>query len=158
NLDLSEQDRRDLVAYLTAVGDGTQPYEREGAGGVLREVNDFASVLETAIPSHDKDVIGLAVDTIGGELRELTERYPERKNTSVSGGQQERANARIGLKEAVLTLRRIDVAAANGRFDEAVAEYKNYRNLMFAAVPMLLGSAQPWSLFDQQVHDAHYAA
>jgi hypothetical protein len=114
--------------------------------------------LETAIPANDKDVIALAVDTIGGELRELTERYPDRKNTSISGGQQERANARLGLKEAILTLRRIEVAAANGRFDEAAAEYKAYRNLMFAAVPSLLGSAQPWSLFDQQTHDAHYAA
>jgi cytochrome c peroxidase len=158
NLGLSDQDRRDLVAYLNAAGDGTRPYEREGAGGVLKEINDFASVLETAIPANDKDVIALAVDTIGGELRELTERYPDRKNTSISGGQQERANARLGLKEAILTLRRIEVAAANGRFDEAAAEYKAYRNLMFAAVPSLLGSAQPWSLFDQQTHDAHYAA
>ena len=91
-------------------------------------------------------------------MRELTERYPDRKNTSISGGQQERPNARIGLKEAILTLRRIDVAAAGGHFDEAAAEYKNYRNLMFAAVPMLLGSAQPWSLFNPETHDAHYAA
>jgi hypothetical protein len=158
NLGLSEQDRGDLIAYLTAVGDGMQPYEREGAGGVLKEVNNFASVLETAIPAHDKDLIALAVDTIGGELRELTERYPERKNTSVSGGQQERANARLGLKELVLTLRRLDVAAANGRFDEAAAEYRSYRNLMFAAVPLLLGNAEPWSLFDPKTHDAHYAA
>ncbi len=158
DLGLSEQDRGDLVAYLTAVGDGMQPYEREGAGGVLKEVNDFASVLETAIPANDKEVIALAVETIGSELRELTERYPDRKNTSISGGQQERANARIGLKEAILTLRRIDVAAAGGHFDEAAAEYKNYRNLMFAAVPMLLGSAQPWSLFNPETHDAHYAA
>jgi hypothetical protein len=158
NLGLSDQDRRDLVAYLNAAGDGMRPYEREGAGGVLKEINDFASVLETAIPANDRHVIALAVDTIGGELRELTERYPDRKNTSISGGQQERANARLGLKEAILTLRRIEVAAANGRFDEAAVEYKAYRNLMFAAVPSLLGSAQPWSLFDQQTHDAHYAA
>jgi cytochrome c peroxidase len=158
DLGLSEQDRRDLVAYLTAVGDGMQPYEREGAGGVLKEVSDFATVLETAVLAHDKDVIALAVDTIGGELRELTERFPDRKDTSISGGEEQRANARLGLKEAVLILRRIDVAAANGRFDEAAAEYKNYRNLMFAAVPMMVGSAHRWSLFNQQTRDAHQAA
>jgi len=135
-----------------------RPYERDGAGAVLKEINDFATVLGTAIPANDKEIIALAVDTIGSELRELTERYPDRKNTSVSGGQQERGLARVALKELVLTLRRIDVAAAAGRFSEAAAEYKNYRYLMFAAVPSLLASAEPWSLFNPAVHDAHYAA
>jgi hypothetical protein len=158
DLGLSVQDRGDLVAYLTAVGDGTQPYEHDGAGAVLKEINGFTAVLGTAIPANDKDIIALAVDTIGSELRELTERYPDRKNTIVSGGQQERILARVGLKELVLTLRRIDMAAAEGRFSEAALEYKNYRYLMAAAVPALLAGAEPWSLFNPAVHDAHYAA
>ncbi|MEH2470151.1 cytochrome c peroxidase [Nitrobacteraceae bacterium AZCC 2161] len=158
DLGLSTQDRRDLVAYLTAVGDGVQPYEHDGAGAVLKEINDFTAVLGTAIPASDRDIIALAVDTIGSELRELTERYPDRKNTSVSGGQQERGLARLALKELVLTLRRIDTAAAEGRFSDAAAEYKNYRYLMVAAVPTLLAGAEPWSLFNPVVHDAHYAA
>jgi cytochrome c peroxidase len=157
-LGLSAQDQRDLVAYLTAAGDGLRPTERDGAAADLKEINDFASVLDTAIPAHDRDVIALAVDTIGGELRELTERYPDRKNTSVSGGQNERALARLALKELVLGLRRIDVAAAEGRFSDAAAEYRNYRYLMFAAVPTVLTRAEPWSLFNPAVHDAHYAA
>jgi cytochrome c peroxidase len=158
NLGLSEQDRRDLVAYLTAVGDGMQPYERDGAGAVLKEINDFSLVLATAIPANDKHIVALAVDTIGRELRELTERYPDRKNTSVSGGQQERGLARIALKELVLTLRRIDIAVAEGRSAEAAVDYRNYRYLMVAAVPALLASAEPWSRFNPTNHDAHYAA
>jgi di-heme cytochrome c peroxidase len=157
-LGLSGQDRRDLVAYLTAIGDGLRPYERDGAGAVLKEINDFSVVLETAIPANDKDIVALAVDTIGRELRELTERYPDRKNTSVSGGQEERGLARIALKELVLALRRIDMAAAEGRVSDAAAEYTTYRNLMVAAVPTLLARAEPWSLFNPSVHDAHYAA
>jgi cytochrome c peroxidase len=157
-LGLSDQDKNDLVAYLTAVGDGVKPYERDGAGAVLKEINDFAKVLETAIAASDKEIIALAVDTIGGELRELTERYPDRKNTSVTGGQQQRGLARVALKELVLTLRRIDVAAADGHFSDAAAEYRNYRYLMVAAVPSLLANAAPWSLFNPVVHDAHYAA
>jgi hypothetical protein len=158
NLGLSAQDRHDLVAYLTAVGDGVQPYEHEGAGAVLKEINDFAVVLGTAIPANDKEIIALAVDTIGSELRELTERYPDRKNTSISGGQQERGLARLALKDMVLALRRIDMAAAEGRLADAAAEYKNYRAMMAAAVPALLAGAEPWSLFNPAVHDAHYAA
>jgi cytochrome c peroxidase len=157
-LGLSPQDRGDLVAYLTAVGDGTQPYEHDGAGAMLKEINDFTAVLGTAIPANDKETIALAVDTIGSELRELTERYPDRKNTSVSGGQQERGLARTALKNMVLILRRIDIASAEDRFSDAAAEYRNYRYLMAAAVPALLARAEPWSLFNPAVHDAHYAA
>jgi hypothetical protein len=158
DLGLSAQDRRDLVAYLTAVGDGVQPYERDGAGAVIKEVNDFTLVLGTAISAKDTAIIALAVDTIGSELRELTERYPDRKNTNVAGGGQERALARTALKDLVLTLRRIEMAAADGRFSEAAADYKNYRYLMVAAVPAVLAGAAPWSLFNPEVHDAHYAA
>jgi hypothetical protein len=146
------------VAYLTAVGDGGRPYERDGAGATLKEINDFNAVLGTAIPVGDKEIVALAVDTIGRELRELTEQYPDRKNTSVSGGEQQRLLARSALKQLVLTLRQIDMAVAEGRTSEAAAEFKNYRYLMVAAVPALLATAEPWSLFNPAVHDSHYAA
>ena len=158
DLGLSAQDKKDLVAYLTAVGDGTLPFERDGAGASLKEINDFSSVLATAIPADDKATVSLAVDTVGRELRELTERYPDRKNTIVSGGEQERSQARSVLKDIVLGLRRIDVAVAEGRLNEATADYRNYRYLMAAAVPALLTNAEPWSLFNQAVHDRHYGA
>ncbi len=158
DLGLSVQDRRDLVAYLSAVGDGVQPYEHDGAGASLREINGFSTVLDAAITAGDKDTVALAVDTIGNELRELTEQYPDRKNTSVSGGEAQRAMARSALKELVLTLRRIDMAVSDGRTTDAAADYKNYRNLITAAVPALLAGAQPWSLFNPAVHDSHYAA
>jgi len=158
SLGLSEQDSRDLVAYLTAVGDGAQPYEREGAGASLKEIDDFASVLATAIPAGDRAIVSLAIDTIGNELRELTERYPDRKNTSVSGGEQQRTMARSALKEVVLILRRIDIAVAEDRSADAMTEYKTYRQLLVAAVPSLLAAAEPWSLFNPAVHDSHYQA
>jgi cytochrome c peroxidase len=157
-LGLTAQDQKDLVAYLTAVGDGLMPYEYDGAGATLKEINDFASLLDTAIPAGDKEVVSLAVDTIGGELRELTEHYPDRKDTSVPGGEQERAAARAGLKEVVLLLRRIDMAVGEGRTSDAAADYLTYRSLMLAAVPSLLASAQRWSLFNVTVHDRHYEA
>jgi cytochrome c peroxidase len=156
-LGLTAQDQKDLVAYLTAVGDGLMPYE-QGSGAALKEINDFASLLGTAIPAGDKEVVALAVDTIGGELRELTEHYPDRKDTSVSGGEQQRALARSVLKEIVLLLRQIDMAVGAGRTADAAADYQNYRNLMAAAVPSILARADRWSLFNATVHDQHYGA
>jgi cytochrome c peroxidase len=157
-LGLTAQDKKDLVAYLTAVGDGILPYEHDDAGASLKEINDFATVLDTAIAAGDKDVVALAVDTIGGELRELTEQYPDRKNTSVSGGEQQRSSARAALKQVVLLLRRIDIAVGEGRTADAAIDFRNYRYLMAAAVPSLLASAEPWSLFNATVHDQHYGA
>ncbi len=155
-LGLSPQERADLVAYLQAIGDGVLPYERDGVGAQLKEINDFASVLDVAIPAHDNDVIALAVHTIGGELRELVEQFPGVKDTTVAGGVAERLAAREALKNLVLMIRLIGVDAAEGRYDEAAAEYQNYRKLTFAAVPIILKKAQPWSLFNPQVHKAHF--
>jgi Di-haem cytochrome c peroxidase len=157
-LGLSLQDQRDLVAYMTAVGDGQRPYENDGVAAELKEISDFASTLQTAIPAHDKDIIALAVNTVGPELRELTGAFPDAKDTSVSGGEQERALARMALKELVLGLRRIDLAAATDRFDEAATEYQNFGKLMASAVPMVLTNAQPWSLFNPAIREAHYGA
>jgi hypothetical protein len=157
-LGLADQDKLDLVAYLNAVGDGRQPYESDTVGAEFKELNDFLSVLDTAIPAHDTDTIALAVETVGGELRELTEWFPDRQDISVAGGEQERALARTALKQLVLSLRRIQLFAAAGQFDDARTTYGDVKKLATAAVPMLLVNAQPWSLFNRAIHDAHYGA
>jgi hypothetical protein len=153
---LSPQDRADLVAYLQAIGDGLMPYERDGVTAQLKEINDFASVLGAAIPAHNNDVIALAVHTISGELRDLVEQFPGVKDSSVEGGVAERLAARGALKNLVLMIRLIGVDAAEGRYDEAAAEYQNYRKLSFAAVPIVIRKAQPWSLLNPAVHKAHF--
>ena len=157
-LGYSDQDRHDLVDYLSAIGNGMQPYQYEDTPSTLKEVNDFALVLGAAITANDKDVVALSVDTIGNELRELTEFYPDRRDTSVSGGENERALTRQALKEQVLTLRRIDLAVGAGRLADAAADYEAYRDRMVVAVPTLMNNAAQWSLFTTTVHDAHYAA
>ncbi|MEJ0095660.1 MAG: cytochrome c peroxidase [Methylocella sp.] len=158
SLGLSAQDKKDLVAYLIAIGDGVRAYEREGSGAKLQEIASFVSVLDTAIPAHDNEIIGLVVDTVGGELRDLTEHIPDRRDSTVSGGEKERNLARMALKEIVLNLRRIDVDAADGKYNDAANEYRTYNRLMRAGVPVIIGNAEKWSLFNPSIHDAHYAA
>jgi hypothetical protein len=60
------------------------------------------------------------------------------------------------MKDLVLRLNRIAFAAAAGNFDDAAAEYHEYRTLSLAALPIVLRTAQPWSLFNPTIHDAHY--
>jgi Di-haem cytochrome c peroxidase len=157
-LGLSPQDRSDIVAYLEVVGHGLQPYERDGVTVRLKEINDFASVLAFAIPDHDTDIIALAVQTVGRELRELTEQYPGLKDTTVAGGAQERLAARKLLKDLVLIMRRIEVAATSGHFDDAAAEFNKYYAIATAPASVgVLKTAEPWSLFNPAIHTAHFA-
>ena len=65
---------------------------------------------------------------------------------------------RQALKDVVIRFRHIGIAAAAGHFDEAEAEYQEYRKLTAFALSNLLATAQPWSLFERGVWKAHYAA
>jgi cytochrome c peroxidase len=158
DLGLSVQDQRDLITYLLAVGNGVLPYERDGSTAELKEITDFVSVLGSAIAAHDMEVIVLTVDTVGRELRELIEQFPDLKDGTVSGGRAQRGLARATLKELAMNVRRIEAAASRGDFDSAAKEYRNFHYLTFAAGPKVLKSAEPWSLFNPEVHSAHYGA
>lgn len=155
-LGLSPQDRQDLVAYVKAIGGGEQPYIRDSVDVRLKEIGDFATVLDTAIPERNKPVVALVADTIGREMREFTEMFPDHKDTSVSGGKAARGKARAALEQLVLDLHQLGAAAAEGHFDDAAADLASYRATLAAAVPTLK-AAEPWSLFDPAIHDAHFA-
>jgi hypothetical protein len=158
DLSLSAQDQRDLVAYLNAIGDGERPYVINRIGVQLQEISDFVSVLDTAIPAHDMDVISLTVNVVDNDLRELIDQFPDHRDSAIAGGQAERRSARAALKDMVLNLSRIERAASAGNFDAAAAELYNYRYVTAAAAGAALRAAEPWSLFDAKSHDAHYDA
>jgi hypothetical protein len=157
-LGFSAQDRADLVAYLKAVGDGAQPYESITSAIPLQDIFDFASVLATAIPAHDNDIISLAVTAVGGDLSDLRDRIPDQGDPAVSGGEKERDLARGALKEAVAILGRVGSNAAGGKYDDAAREYRNYNHFITVGVQPAVGRAEPWSLFNPTVRDALYAA
>jgi cytochrome c peroxidase len=158
DLKLSAQDTGDLAAYLHAIGDGERPNVANRIGVQLQEISDFASVLGTAIPAHDAETVALTVDAVDNELRELIEQFPDHRDQTIAGGQAERQRARAVLKGMLLNLSRIELAAADGDFDKAAAEFQNYRYVASANVGAALRAAEPWSLFNPKIHDAHYAA
>jgi cytochrome c peroxidase len=157
SLDLSERDQADLSAYLKAIGDGDRATMPDDVQTRVKECTDFATALDTAIPQHDAAAAALVVDTLDRELRELTEKFPEPKDTSVSGGREQRAKARVALKGLVLSLREISLAIQEERFEDAAAGLNRYRDQMAASI-IAMEAAKPWSLFDRQLHDTHFAA
>jgi cytochrome c peroxidase len=156
-LGLSARDRQDLVAYLRAIGDAEQALLPDDVATRLKEISDFLSVLNTAVPEHNVAMVTLTLDTIDRELRDLTEQFPERKSSIVADGLEERSKARSALKYVVLSLHQVNSAMRNGHFDQAAAGVVHSRELLSAAAPVLEASA-PWSLFNRPIHDAHLAA
>jgi len=157
DLGLSEAERADLVAYLDTVGDADHPFTLNTVQAEIDELAQFASVLDVAIPARDTDVILVAVDSVGAEWREVAENFPDQKNTSIEGGLPERLKARAAVRDMVLTLRRIAMAAQTGDFAEAARLYGEYKQIVIAETPYLR-AAEPWSLYNPPVHDRHFAA
>ena len=154
---LSAQDRADLIAYLRAVGDGRQPYDRDSVAGRFKEISTFSLLLAQAIGMRDREAIELAVDTLGGELRDLAESFPDHRNPAVTGALTERRLARAALKDVVISLRRIAIAVAAGDFQAASIEYRTYYDQTFSRAMPLLRGTEPWSLFNPALREAHDA-
>ncbi len=157
DLGLTAAERDDLVAYLDAVGDADQPFTQNTVQAEIDELAQFAGVLDVAIPARDTEVISLTVDSVGAEWREVGEKFPDQKNTTVEGGLAERLKARAAVRDMVLTLRRIAMAAQTDDFTEASRLYGEYKQTVAAVTPYLT-AAEPWSLYNPAVHDRHFSA
>jgi hypothetical protein len=57
----------------------------------------------------------------------------------------------------VLIFRQISVASDRAKFDDATTQLAGFR-ASIASMAETLKAAQPWSLFDRDNHDAHFAA
>jgi hypothetical protein len=158
DLGLSTQDRADLAAYLTAVGDGVRPRYHLTGTNVLADIDDFVSVLDIAISSHDTEVIGLTAQSADDMLQSLADHYAEPPGGETRGGANERKLARATLAALMQTLHRAGLDAAHGRFDAAAGEYLSYRKLALAAAPLALQAAERWSQFNPALHETHQAA
>jgi cytochrome c peroxidase len=157
DLHLSAQDRSDLVAYLNAVGDADKPTTRTTVQAELEELESFSSVFDVAIPERNSEIVALAADALGVEWRELGEKFPGRTDTTVSGGVKERLRARDAIRSVVLTIRRIAMAAADGDFSRAAETYAAYQKEAAAAADVLK-QAEPYSLFNPKIWEAHFKA
>jgi hypothetical protein len=158
DLGLSARDRTDLIAYLGAIGDGVQPSYHLTGINVLEDIDGFASVLGLAIERHDTGVVHLTVQSVTDQLQDLADHYPDPAGNDVSGGVKERTLARATVAKLSEMLHQIELDVGPGNFDAAAAQYDSYRKLSFAAAPVALQTAEPWSLFNPTLHAAHQAA
>jgi hypothetical protein len=158
DLELTAQEHADLEAYLAAIGGGMRSEYHLTGNNVLEDIDGFASVLDIAISSHDTGVITLAVRSVSDLLQDLGDHYPDPPGDEVSSGIDERKLARATVARLLEILHQLDLDVGANRFDAAAAEYQSYRKLTFAAAPLALQAAEPWSLFNPSVHATRQAS
>jgi hypothetical protein len=135
-LDLSASERGDLTAYLLAIGAAEAPFEAKDFAFDMRELRVFANTLPVSIAGRDADAVALTVNTVAAELREIRERWPDTEQRAV----------RALLAGWVLDLRRIALAAADGRWGAASDAYRDWQQRIDAEQPQV-AAAEPASLY-----------
>jgi hypothetical protein len=150
DLKLSGQDRADLTAYLTAVGDGTRPDYHLTGNNVLEDIDGYASVLDLAIATRDTAVVNLATVSISGMLDDLREHYAD----IATEGASERALARTALAKLVQITRQVRRAAEQKHWDQAATAYLDYRKMTIATLPQALQAAEKFSRFNPALRTA----
>src|SRR5215472_11585016 len=106
-LTLTAENKRDLVAYLEAVGDGEAPFESKTPNLETDELLVFSRPLERAIREHDLPTVDLGVGTIAHEMREIEERFPGPKDPLGAEQQALLKPARAAAGRLVIQLRRV---------------------------------------------------
>jgi hypothetical protein len=139
-----------------SVGDAKEPTTRNTVQAELDGITAFVSVLDTAIPARNGEVIALTVDAVGSEWREFGEKFSPHSDTSVRGGARNGC-ARGAVRGLVLTLRQVAMAAAGGDFDGAAKAFADYRQQVAQAAPHLK-LAERWSLFGPDIRESQFAA
>jgi hypothetical protein len=157
DLALSAQDRADLKAYLTAVGDGTRPEYHLTGLNVLEDIDGYASVLDLAIATHDSVVTKLATLSVGDLLEDLGEHYADVTKDADAEGANRRALARAALAKLLEITHQVQNDADQRRWDRAAAAYLDYRKMAIATVPLALQAAESFSLFNPALQAARQA-
>jgi len=156
DLGLNAREESDLVAYLKAIGKGEHPFERVTPITDIDEMLVFARPLERAIAERDMATIDLAIGTIAHEMREVQERFPGPSDPLGAGQQALLRPARGAATWLVIEVRRVQTAAAAGRFDEAAKALETFHAGAEAARPVFM-AALPVSLYDPQLAERHQA-
>jgi hypothetical protein len=112
-------------------------------------------VLDTAIAGHDVAVIMLTVQSVGAQLEDLADHYPDPSGPVGADGARALVLARATITRLVETLDRVESKAAAGQFEDAAGAYLDYRKLTAGLAPLALQTAEPWSLFNPTLHAAH---
>jgi mono/diheme cytochrome c family protein len=139
SLEYDGQERRDLSAYLSAVGRTQAPVPRTLDSDVA-DVRAFIALLDYALNDEDDALAGLIAAMIRVEIGRIAERFPDAAPRDIS------AHDRLAGWSGLLS--RIAADAGGGRFPEALRRRDDLLDRIGADLPNLRRLA-PTSLYDR---------
>jgi cytochrome c peroxidase len=157
-LSLSATEKADLVAYLNAIGNGEDAFERASPKTAAAELQTAAEGLAAVVRQRDWGLVSIAADGFAHKVHAVQQFYIEPQGESAGAeGAVERAAASASLADIVLELLRAQRAADNQ--DEIALNGSAARiGQLVAAIPGPLLRAEPWSLFNPAIMARHQLA
>lgn len=147
NLGLGRQERRDLVAYLDAVGAVENDRQPVTLDGVLADMNRFDRLLDTTLAAGDLAPTRLVVGELHRMMAGLDERFPEAGQAALRGV----------ILDWAIALRATERRAEAGDTVGAATALAAYRRL-FDTTAEKLRDASGQSLFNPQRLNAFLAS
>jgi cytochrome c peroxidase len=157
-LRLGPDDQQDLVAYLRAIGDADEPFERKTSQSALGEISVATSGLEMVVRQRDWSIVSIAADGLAHKIHALQRFFVDSLGTTRSDeGIAERARANAALGDVILELLHLQ-KAADGRESAALDRSLSALSHLLTAASTPLSQAEPWSLFNPEIMTRHRQA
>lgn len=144
DLALTDDERRDLVAYLQAVGEGEEPFQTKDLAFDMAEVEIFTGLIDVTLEERDAALTRLVVDTVNAELRDVAEHWYRPEDRPV----------RRTIASWVVQLRRVATQAEAQSWADGEAALAVYRAMLKRDLPTV-AAAEDRSLYDPVVLEGY---
>jgi cytochrome c peroxidase len=139
-LGLKPRDKRDLVAYLEAVGDATDPFEPVTRQSEMSEIGAYVGVLDRAIDAGDLPAIALVVDTVNFDLKRIAVRFDNRNPRTGKLRRPDRPDVAAIAAHLVEDMTAVSTLAKAGQTAKAKEALETYRNRALTLVSAYPGA------------------
>lgn len=146
-LGLSGGEIGDLVAYLRAVGDASEPETSDSVARRMAEIESFCGTFDRLVAAGDAKLLRLAAGTIGRSFAALAGQFPGR----------DLEPARAAIEALAAELREIERVAEDDGPAAAKPRLARFRIAVGALRPTL-EAFEARSLFNPARRSAHYAS
>jgi cytochrome c peroxidase len=126
-LGLRDTEKKDLVAYLDAAGDGQDPFEPVTRQSEMSEVASYVALLDQAIAMDDRPAIALVVGTVNFDLAVIAKQFDNRDPRTGRVRRPDRPDVAKIAHQLIVDMTAIGSHAASGELDKAKVALETYR-------------------------------
>jgi cytochrome c peroxidase len=139
-LGLKPRDKDDLVVYLDAVGDATDPFGPVTRQSEMSEIGAYVGVLDHAIDVGDLPAITLVVDTVNFDLEWIARRFDNRNPRTGRLRRPDRPDVAAIAARLIEDMTAVGTLAKAGQKAKAKEALETYRNRALTLVSAYPGA------------------